>query len=68
VILSLPFISVTTAELLQIVIADACANGLLSLLINESYEQRFPILQDADNNQLIMRADHVQLLILKIML
>jgi len=60
-----PLLFVSTAELLQIVINKAWHDGLISLPLDHSYGQKYPILQYADDTLIIMPADHAQVLNLK---
>jgi hypothetical protein len=63
-----PLLFVATAELLQIAINNAWQEGLINLPIENSFGQRFPILQYADDTLLIMPADEEQLHSLKAVL
>jgi hypothetical protein len=60
-----PLLFVTTAELLQIIVNQAWHEGHISLPIDESFGQPYPILQYADDTLLIMPADANQLNYLK---
>jgi hypothetical protein len=63
-----PLLFVATAELLQIVINHAWQENLLSLPIEESYGQDYPIIQYADDTIIIMPADATQIENLKTLL
>jgi retron-type reverse transcriptase len=60
-----PLLFVAAAELLQIIINHAWENNTISLPIDESYGQSYPILQYADDTLLIMPAEPTQILELK---
>jgi hypothetical protein len=60
-----PLLFVNTYELLQVVINDAWTRGLLNLVIDEDFGQKYPILQYADDTLMIMPVDLTQLLNLK---
>ena len=60
-----PLLFVATAELLQIVINKAWEDGTISLPVDNSYGQKFPILQYADDTLLIMPADSRKIMALK---
>jgi hypothetical protein len=60
-----PLLFVAAAELLQIIINHAWENNIISLPVDESYGQSYPILQYADDTLLIMPADPAQILELK---
>jgi hypothetical protein len=51
-----PILFVFTAELLQVVINEACQNGMISLPLEHSFGPKFPILLYADDNLLITGA------------
>jgi hypothetical protein len=59
---------VATTELLQVAVNNAWHQGLINLPIADSYGQKFPILQYADDTLLIMPANEDQLCNLKEML
>jgi hypothetical protein len=63
-----PLLFVAAAELLQIIINHAWENNIISLPINESFGQKYPILQYADDTLLIMPADPIQIIRLKLLL
>jgi hypothetical protein len=63
-----PLLFVTAAELLQIIINHTWEKNLISLPINESFGQKYPILQYADDTLLIMPADPIQIIRLKLLL
>jgi hypothetical protein len=56
-----PLLFVNTAELLQAAVNFAWQQGDISLPLDESFGQKYPILQYADDTLLIMPADAVQL-------
>jgi hypothetical protein len=56
-----PLFFVNTAELLQAAVNFAWQQGDISLPLDESFGQKYPILQYADDTLLIMLADAVQL-------
>jgi hypothetical protein len=63
-----PLLFVSTTELLQYVINEAWQNGNLLLPIQESFGQKYHILQYADDTLLIMPTDPIQLSNLKTIL
>nr|XP_051207333.1 uncharacterized protein LOC127323200 [Lolium perenne] len=60
-----PILFVLAAELLQIVINKAWEDGDIALPIDRSYEQKYPVLQYADDTLIVFPADPDQLLKLK---
>jgi retron-type reverse transcriptase len=63
-----PLLFVNTSELLQAIINDVWASGVLSLPIDDDFGQKFPIIQYADDTLMIMPADLYQIMALKEML
>ena len=60
-----PLLFVATAELLQIVINKAWQDGIIQLPVDNSFGQKYPILQYADDTLLILPADNTQIIALK---
>ena len=56
-----PLLFVATAELLQVMVNNAWENGTISLPLENSFGQKFPVLQYADDTLLIMPADNEQI-------
>jgi hypothetical protein len=60
-----PLVFVNTSKLLQAIINEAWASGILSLPIDDDFGQKFPIIQYADDTLMIMPADLHQIMALK---